>query len=180
MGKEYKYMINKGLAFSEEKMMKKLSDRAKEGWILEKVTLMWFKLKKREPQNLIYAVDCNKVKKSDEEYFEFFEKSGWTHVFTLDYLHFFSAKEGTVPIYTDKDQEGEKYESTRKWYTVALVSSVLAFIACIIISARYGSAMDNTMWFSVIAIVAFLSVMIAVPSLMVTVALYFSARKGKN
>ena len=59
MEKEYKYMINEGLAFSEEKMMKKLSDRAKEGWLLEKATIMRFKLKKGEPQNLIYSMDCN-------------------------------------------------------------------------------------------------------------------------
>lgn len=180
MEKEYKYMINEGLAFSEDKMMKKLSDRAREGWLLEKATIMRFKLKKGEPQNLIYSMDCNDPKESDKEYFELFEKSGWTHVCSLEELHFFSAKEGTVPIYTEKNVEIEKYRNIKRTCIIALPPSLLILIACIMTAAHYGKGLDNTIWFYVIVVGAFLSVMVAVPSLMVTVALYLRARKAKS
>ena len=180
MGKEYKYMINEGVAFSEDKMMKKLSDRAKEGWLLERATIMSFKLKKGEPQNLIYSMDCNNPKDSDKEYFELFEKSGWTHVCSLEEMHFFTAKEGTVPIYTEKDIEIEKYEDIRKFCMIALPPSVLVLVASIMTAAHYGKVLDNTIWFYVVVVVALLSVMIAVPSFMVAVALYLRARKAKK
>ncbi len=180
MGKNHKYIMNDGLAFAENKMMKKLSDMANEGWLLEKVTLMRFKLVKGEPQDLIYSMDCNRVKKNDKEYFELFEKSGWTHVYTLDYLHFFSAPAGTVPIYTDRDTEVKKYDGTRKGYSIALALSILTLIIITMINRYFGNSIENTVWEYVLMGFAMLSAGIGAPSLMVSVALYLKSRKAKK
>lgn len=180
MGKEYRYMINEGLAFTEEKMMKKLSDRAKEGWLLEKATLMRFKLKKGEPENLIYSMDCNNPKSSDKEYFELFEKSGWTHVCSLDYIHFFSAQVGTVPIYTEKDVEIEKYKGTRKTYAIGLGLSIFALIIVGFIRKYFWNSIDNTIWNYVLTGFGMLAAGIGAPSAMVTVALYLRDRNAKK
>lgn len=180
MGKNHKYIMNDGLAFAEDKMMKKLSEMANEGWILEKVTLMRFKLVKSEPQDLIYSVDCNRVKKNDKEYFELFEESGWTHVCSLDYLHFFSATVDTVPIYTDKDTETKKYEGTRKGYSIALALSILTLIIISLINKFAGVSIENSVWEYVLIGLAMLSAGIGTTSLMVTVALYLRYRKSKK
>ena len=39
MEKKNKYIMNLGLAFDEDRAMKKLSQMAKEGWILEEMSL---------------------------------------------------------------------------------------------------------------------------------------------
>ena len=59
-----------GLAFDEERTLKKLNSLAKEGWILDKLTL-WrgYRLRRGEPQELVYSMD-----------FEMFEMSGWKYI----------------------------------------------------------------------------------------------------
>ncbi|MBU3159973.1 hypothetical protein KPL37_09435 [Clostridium frigoris] len=40
MEKKNKYILNMGLAFDEDRVLKKLRQMAKEGWILEKMSLI--------------------------------------------------------------------------------------------------------------------------------------------
>ena len=98
----------------------------------------------------------------------------------MEELHFFSAKEGTVTIYTEKSIEIEKYENIRRTCIIALPPSILSLIASIMIAAHYGKALDNTIWFYVILGVTIVSIVIGIPSLMVTVALYLRARKARS
>ncbi|MDI3411344.1 hypothetical protein QKW52_18370 [Bacillus sonorensis] len=44
--KQRKYIMSDGLAFSEEKDMKKLSDMASKGWVLDSFAFMGYRLKK--------------------------------------------------------------------------------------------------------------------------------------
>ncbi len=79
--KQKKYMMSEGLAFSEEKDMKKLSDMASKGWVLDSFAFMGYKLRKAEPQNLIYSIDYHDVgEESLAEYTEMFEAAGWERV----------------------------------------------------------------------------------------------------
>ncbi len=111
--KKVKYIANGGLAFFEEKEMKKLAEYAKEGWVLEKFAGLGYKLRKGEPQDIEYALDYQKG--ADDEYFAFFEAAGWSHVCSAgNEIHIFSAPTGTKPIYTDKPTTVEKYEREKK------------------------------------------------------------------
>lgn len=111
--REKKFVFNNGLAFSEEKEMKKLAQYAKEGWILESFTGLGYKLRKGEPRNNVYSLDYQKV--GDGEYFSYFEEAGWTHVCSVENnIHIFCAPVGTKPIYTDKETTIEKYEREKE------------------------------------------------------------------
>lgn len=126
-----KYIPSGGLAFAEEKDLRKLSEYAKEGWLLEDFAMLGYKLKKDEPRNIEYQIDYQKG--VDEDYFTYFEASGWSHVCSAgDEIHVFSAPEGTKPIYSDKDNIIEKYEREKnqmgKYALPFLLSCILCFL----------------------------------------------------
>ncbi|WP_042454394.1 DUF2812 domain-containing protein [Neobacillus dielmonensis] len=127
---ETKYVPSGGLAFTEEQDMKKLSDYAKEGWILAGFAPLGYKLIKGTPQNLIYCVDYHKD--VDEEYFSLFEAAGWAHICSQgNEIHIFSAPAGTTPIYSDKETLMEKYEREKrqmgKWAVPFLIATLVFF-----------------------------------------------------
>ena len=112
---KYKYISNMGLAFDEERTLRKLNLLAKEGWILDRLTL-WrgYRLRKGTPQELVYSMDYKKLDEgSQEEYFELFEMSGWKHICSYQDIHFFAAPHGNIPIYTDRDSHQHKYRSQK-------------------------------------------------------------------
>src|SRR5699024_1009621 len=76
--KQKKYVSSGGLAFSEEKDMKKLSKYAKKGWILEGFAPFGYRLQKGEPATIQYSLDYQMD--ADEDYFAYFEAAGWSHV----------------------------------------------------------------------------------------------------
>lgn len=111
--KKVKYVSSGGLAFYEEKEMLELAKYAKEGWILEKFAGLGYKLRKGEPQDIVYSLDYQNG--ADEEYFAIFEAAGWSNVCSAgNEIHIFSAQTGTKPIYTDKPTIVEKYEREKK------------------------------------------------------------------
>lgn len=134
MSKDRKSFMSGGLAFSEEEDMQKLSDLAKEGWILDSFKNLSYQLKKSEPQDVIYCYDFNNDKEDLQSYFEIFEDSDWEHVCSSDAYHFFKAPVGTAPIYTDEYTRSLKYKNLYKVigksikYLVIMVL-VLGFLA---------------------------------------------------
>lgn len=126
---KYKYVISYGLAFDEESDMEKLSNYAKQGWILEGIKGGFFyKLRKDKPQDIIYSLDYQADK--NEEYLNIFEEAGWEHVVsTGDVIHIFSAKAGTKPIYSDCESELSKYitirDKSKKGSLYSLIVSII-------------------------------------------------------
>ncbi|WP_029270971.1 DUF2812 domain-containing protein [Virgibacillus alimentarius] len=111
--KQTKYVSSGGLAFSEEKDMKKLSKYAKKGWILEGFAPFGYRLQKGEPATIQYSLDYQMD--ADEDYFAYFEAAGWSHVCSSgNSIHLFYAPVGTAPIYSDKETMIEKYETEKK------------------------------------------------------------------
>lgn len=111
--KQTKYVSSGGTAFSENKDMRKLSNYAKKGWILESFAPFGYKLRKGECKNIAYSLDYRK--QADDDYFAYFEATGWSHVCSLgNQVHVFSAPAGTDPIYSDKLTTIEKYETEKK------------------------------------------------------------------
>ena len=129
-----KYVMIKGLAFSEESDMEKLEEYASEGWTLEDIVGGFFyKLRKDKAQNIIYNIDYQTD--ANEEYFNIFKESGWNPVVSVDnYIHIFSAEAGTMPIYSDCESEIDKYTSIKnRSGKGALYSLVIAIILMVIL-----------------------------------------------
>lgn len=110
--RQTKYITSGGLAFSEEKDMEKLRQFSLKGWHVSDFKFMGYTLEKGESTDYIYSVDYRSVKEGEEEeYYEFFSTSGWSHITSAGNIHLFRAYSGTKPIYTDCDTTAEKYKS---------------------------------------------------------------------
>lgn len=177
MDDNYKYIWNMGLAFDEDRVLKKMSDLAKKGWILKKMTLFKYKLEKAEPQELIYSMDYKELKEDEEEYFDIFNKSGWKHMCSYGPFHFFSASKGTVPIYTDRENYLGKYKAPKNLYLKALVISTLSLLIVILASTLLVDKLNSKVFDFVLLFLGMISAGILAPSLMVTIAYFFRTRK---
>lgn len=113
--KQTKYISNGGLAFSEEKDMKKLSKYAKKGWLLDGFGFggFYYRLRRGEPQDIEYSLDYQN--QPDEEYFSLFEAAGWSLVLSDIGTQIFVAPKGTKPIYSDNETVTQKYEKQKKF-----------------------------------------------------------------
>lgn len=131
-----KYVAIGGFAFTEESDMKKLSNYARKGWILDYIVGGFFyKLRKGTPQNIIYTLDYQD--NVDEEYFSIFKEAGWELVVSIgNKMNIFSAPVGTKPIYSDMDTEMEKYkimkEQTKRGTVYSLLIGVILVISMIV------------------------------------------------
>jgi hypothetical protein len=126
-----KYIINKGLAFSENSLISKLNQYASEGWLFQEFSTfgLFLKLSKGEPTDYIYCMDIQE--KGDEEYYMIFEAAGWKHINTsYDMYHFFQAPKDTTPIYNDSITAREKNADIRKSIGKgALYSGIILILA---------------------------------------------------
>ena len=111
--RQTKYITSGGLAFSEDKDMEKLRQYSLKGWHVSGFKFMGYTLEKGESSDYIYSVDYRSLKEDEEEeYFDFFLSSGWSHIASEGDIHLFRAHPGTKPIYTDRDTTVEKYKNS--------------------------------------------------------------------
>ncbi|MDR4433573.1 DUF2812 domain-containing protein [Bacillus tequilensis] len=140
--KQKKYIMSEGLAFSEEKDMKRLSDLTRKGWVLESFAFMGYTLRKAEPRKLIYSIDYHDVgEESFAEYIEIFEAAGWEHVCSSQGMHIFSADPGTSPIYSDQFTMSEKYKRSEK--DIRNVTCTLSFLTLLSFTLHYVTGLSN-------------------------------------
>jgi hypothetical protein len=177
MEKKNRYIMNMGLAFDEDRAMKKLGQMASEGWILEKISLFRYRLVKSQPKELVYSMDYKKLGKNIEEYFELFQKSGWEHMCSYGDFHFFSAPPETISIYTEKENYLSKYESSKQSYKKTAIISLVLLIIVNMIEFVLGSRIEGAMIRNILAIIGIILLVIAVPSLMVSVAYYLKEKR---
>lgn len=123
--RQTKYIMSGGLAFAEEKDMEKLRSYSLDGWHVSDFKFMGYTLEKGESSDYIYSVDYRSlVGDEEEEYFDFFSSSGWSHIASETDIHLFRAHPGTKPIYSDRDTMVEKHESSiasMKNFAISLV-----------------------------------------------------------
>ena len=111
--RQTKYITSGGLAFSEDKDMEKLRRYSLKGWHVSDFKFMGYTLEKGESTDYIYSVDYRSLKEDEEEeYFDFFSSSGWSHIASEGDIHLFRAHPGTKPIYSDRDTIVEKHENS--------------------------------------------------------------------
>lgn len=178
--KKYKYLTNIGYAY-EEKIIKKLSNLSKEGWILESVGPFRYKLVKGECKNYIYSMDYNESKEDLDEYFDIFKSGGWDYVDSYESFHFFRADSGTTPIYTDKESNKNKYEVIRSKSnkTGIITGTIMIFIVLLGLSFK-EILNSNDLLFILYLIAIVIPTGIMVPSFMVSFTYYFRKRKIQN
>jgi len=176
-----RYMGSAGLAFAEQGEMKKLGKMSEQGWLLERLAFLGYRLLRGTPHKLDYCLDIRLLDETEKnDYFDIFAAGGWKHVTSEGSFHIFSAEPGTEPIYTDRDTMRDKY--TR----VGRISRLFTVVMLILTLAVWGLLYISTeIWSSVIArnaAFAALTVCAAllVPSIMVYTAYVWRIRKLKS
>ncbi|BET53093.1 DUF2812 domain-containing protein [Bacillus subtilis] len=171
--KQKKFMMSEGLAFSEEKDMKKLSDMASKGWLLDSFAVMGYKLRKAEPRKLIYSLDYRAVDNDNlDEYLEIFENAGWEHVYSEYTTHIFAAAPGTKPIYSDRSTMIDKYKQSE--YTLRFI---ILFMLCLtaaftVIKSMFISA-EASILHNTINILSIFLIAITIPAILTYSATVF-------
>ena len=139
MGKDKKRLICGGLAWSEDRDMKKLNELSKEGWMLSGFSYLSYELKKEEPREYIYCIDSQKVE-NREEYIDLFKDGGWEYVCNYGDIYFYRALPGTKEIYSDKASLSEKYSyigNQMKNVIIVLVAIAMGLIPILMIGDSY-------------------------------------------
>ncbi|GLY09155.1 DUF2812 domain-containing protein [Pseudobacillus badius] len=179
MGKQKnrRYMSSGGLAFSEEKDMKKLSKMAEKGWILHSFAPMGYTLHKSNPRHLIYSLDYQYVPKEElEDYYDVFRAGGWQPVCSEGNMHIFSAAPGTRPIYTDRSTVVEKYKQAKGGIGKAVV--FLFAVTIILYAATTVFFPDSTADHEVVFWIRMLPVIFLFPALLTWLA--YQVRIGRQ
>ncbi|WP_102400717.1 DUF2812 domain-containing protein [Haloimpatiens massiliensis] len=101
MNKNIRKMSNNGWDISKNTMLDKMSQWAKEGWLLHSSSIFSFEFIKGEPQDLIYTMDFQEHIDDLDEYLMIFKHAGWEFVCESYGYRIFKASPGTLPIYTD-------------------------------------------------------------------------------
>ncbi|MCT4782006.1 MULTISPECIES: DUF2812 domain-containing protein [Exiguobacterium] len=140
-----KYMSSWGLAFAEEREMRKLEKMAKQGWHLEKFAPLGYSLVKGEPADVQYSLDYRT--RPDEEYFEMFASSGWEHVTsTGDEIHIFKGHPGARPIYSDRETMVTKYATEERTMGRAALTLLIVWLGLwIIMQLDWSSVMATAL-----------------------------------
>ncbi|CAM3184623.1 DUF2812 domain-containing protein [Filibacter tadaridae] len=166
--RQTKYIMSGGLAFSEEKDMEKLRRFSLKGWHVSDFKFMGYTLEKGEGSDYIYNVDYHSLKSDDEEeYFDLFSSSGWSHVSSEADIHLFRAHPGTKPIYTDRDTTVEKYENSRS----SMKSMAIPFVL-ITVLVWFGAMISSGILKSLLIVVAAILSVIAIPTAWTVIAIY--------
>ncbi|MFN4214306.1 DUF2812 domain-containing protein [Exiguobacterium sp.] len=138
-----KYMSSWGLAFAEEREMRKLEQMAARGWHLEKFAPLGYSLVEGEPMDVQYSLDYRK--RPDEEYFEMFAASGWEHVTsTGDEIHIFKGRPDARPIYSDRDTMIAKYATEERQMGRAALTLLVVWLGFLLMLQLDWSSMIRT------------------------------------
>lgn len=141
-----KYMSSWGLAFAEEREMRKLEKMAKQGWHLEKFAPLGYSLVEGEPADVQYSLDYRT--RPDEEYFEMFASSGWEHVTSAgDEIHIFKGRPGARPIYSDRETMVTKYATEERTMGRAALTLLIVWLGLwIIMQLDWSSVMATALF----------------------------------
>ncbi|RAS91778.1 hypothetical protein A3863_04675 [Priestia endophytica] len=171
-----KYIMSEGLAFSEDKDMEKLRRFSLKGWHVSDFKFMGYTLKKGKCSDYIYSVDYRSLEEAEEdEYFDFFSSSGWSHIASEGSMHLFRAKPNTKPIYSDCDTSVEKYENSARSMSYFAIPFVL-----ITVLSWVGVMISSGTLQSVLFTIAVIFSVIALPTAWTVIATYNNKWKVKE
>ncbi|MGG3523035.1 DUF2812 domain-containing protein [Bacillus pseudomycoides] len=166
--RQTKYIMSGGLAFSEDKDMEKLRRFSLKGWHVSDFKFMGYTLEKGESSDYIYSVDYRSlIEDEEEEYFDFFSSSGWSHIASERNIHLFRAHPGTKPIYSDRDTSIEKYENFNRSTKCLAIPLVL-----ITVLVWVGAMISSGTLKSLLHVIAVILSVIAIPTVWTVIATY--------
>lgn len=126
-----KYKLCGGLAITPERDTKLLKEMSKKGWHLVGMKGILYRFEEGEPCHYDYTF--NAEMKIDKDMLSFYEASGWHPVVISQGYQIFRAKEGTTPIFTDRDSEEEVLQRNQKMNGMwAIVFGILLVIGSIV------------------------------------------------
>ncbi|EJS62801.1 DUF2812 domain-containing protein [Bacillus cereus] len=170
-----KYIMSNGIAFSEEKDLKKLRKHAAKGWIVKRFKRMGYELEKGVAEDVIFSLDIRELGENElEEYIEMFELAGWEYICSSHNMHLFKAKPGTKPIYTDKETKQEKINNLRKPVKITVAISMALFIVSYIVYS-ISSGLLSTIFETIFLF----SLVITIPMLMTLIATYYHSLRTR-
>lgn len=161
--KSEKYVMMGGFAFADNTDMRKLKKLAKQGWVLKGWSFLFYRFEKGEPQDLDFMVDYRD--ELDHDYLMMFEKLGWKHVISIEHVQIFSAKEGTKPIYADKDSKVETLKTQEKSLKKPAIILSLLLIASLILKFLFISETGwlHFLWIMLIILLIIATVFAVMP-----------------
>lgn len=163
-----KYITSGGLAFSENKDMEKLRGYSLKGWHVSDFKFMGYTLEKGERSDYIYSVDYRSLEEDEEEeYFDFFSSSGWSHVASEAYIHLFRAYPGTKPIYSDRNTLVKKHENS-----IASMKNFAIPLVLITVFIWIGAMLSSGTLKPLLLLVATILSIIAVPTAWTVITTY--------
>ncbi|MEE6132163.1 hypothetical protein CHN50_03445 [Priestia aryabhattai] len=166
--KQTKYIMSGGLAFAEEKDMKKLRRFSLKGWHVTGFKFSGYTLEKGESSDYIYSVDYRSLEVGEEdEYFDVFASAGWSHVTSEGDIHLFRAEPGTKAIYSDSETLVEKYKSlSNSMGYIAISLVVLTALAWL------GTIMSSGVLHSLLTVIGIVLTVVAFPATLTAIASY--------
>ncbi|NCU17946.1 DUF2812 domain-containing protein [Pallidibacillus pasinlerensis] len=177
--KQTKKITSEGLAFFEEKDMKKLRKYSLQGWHVYDFSIRGYKLEKGESRDYIYNIDYRFLNDDEkEEYIELCAQTGWTHIASDGDLHLFRANRGTKPLYTDQGTKVEKYAQSGRTMSKVVVPFVLITVL-LWIGEIFSSGIVESILFTIATILT----VIALPLVWATITIFknkwkLAGRKG--
>lgn len=174
-----KYIINAGLAFSENKEIKKLEKMAADGWIFQKFAWggFFYKLLEGPKQELTYTMDYQS--NPDTEYFQIFNSAGWHHVSSSgNQIHVFSAPKGTPPIYSGNEIDEGKYQDMTSAMGKGSIYSFIILITSFILLKISKANFEFLFW--PLSIVMILTAVVFVFCFMPYVAYKYKEKKNTS
>src|SRR5690625_4394477 len=166
--RQTKYIISGGLAFTEEKDMEKLRRYSLKGWHVSNFKLMGYTLEKGECLDYIYSVDYRSLEENEEEeYFDFFSSSGWSHITSEANIHLFRAHSDTKPIYSDRDTTVVKYENLNR-----SIKKIVLPLVLITVLGWIGGILSSGTLESILFLIAGILSVIAIPIALTVVATF--------
>ena len=178
MDRQIRYIWNWGLAFDEDRLIKRLEALAQEGWMLEGMSSLRYRLRKGQPQALRYAMDYRKLNAEEEQdYLSLFSAEGWEHVCSLQGFHFFCANVEALSIHTERASKEEKYSGFKQGSFWTMVISAILFAFFFMLGRMHVLAFlgQGEKW--VMAMLLAVSAAVFAPSLMMVVAYWMRMRK---
>ena len=148
-------------AWQDEKEETWLSEMAKQGLHLEKVTLPGtYQFRKGEPANYTYRLDYQSLKSKDKDsYLQLFEDTGWESVGEMGGWMYFRYKvtDGVAPeIYSDLESKIGKYQRVLT-YLIIFLPFMIVMMPNISAAERYGPFFNflEGIFFLIMALLAF-------------------------
>ncbi len=174
-----KTILNMGLAFSEEKVLKKFSKLASEGWMLKEAKFSKYIFEKSDPDELVFNTDMRvlETESEKEEYIEMFEVGGWNYICSINSIHYFSSKKGNVSMFTDTDTNVEKYLESISICKKAVIITLPIVSISVLLDVLNITKDLNEVILNFQFLITLLSIALLIPSSMTFIGLKLRVKK---